>query len=43
MEVVCSRWFNIKETNSISVKAIIDDYLDIIETLGDVNEESIKS
>ena len=30
MEVVCSRWFNIKETNSISVKAIIDDYLETV-------------
>ena len=30
MEAMCSLWFNIEETHSISVKAIIDDYLETV-------------
>ena len=28
MEAMCSLWFNIEETNSLCVKAIVDDYLE---------------
>lgn len=30
MEAMCSLWFNIEETHSISVKAIIDNYLETV-------------
>ena len=30
MEAMCSLWFNIEETNSVCVKAIIDDYLETV-------------
>lgn len=30
MEAMCSLWFNIEETHSICVKAIVDDYLETV-------------